>query len=37
MQIVTFAAIEIGSYEVSMKILELSSKYGMKEINYIRH
>ena len=37
MQIVTFAAIEIGSYEVSMKILELSSKYGMKEIDYIRH
>ncbi len=37
MQIVTFAAIEIGSYEVGMKILELSSKYGMKEIDYIRH
>ena len=37
MQIVTFAAIEIGSYEVSMKILELSAKYGMKEVDYIRH
>ena len=37
MQIITFAAIEISSYEVGMKILELSSKNGMKEIDYIRH
>lgn len=37
MQIVTFASIEIGSYEVGMKILELSRKYGMREIDYIRH
>ena len=37
MAVMTFAAIDIGSYEVSMKILELSSKYGMKEIDYIRH
>ena len=37
MQIITFASIEISSYEVGMKILELSSKNGMKEIDYIRH
>ncbi len=37
MQIITFASIEISSYEVGMKILELSTKYGMKEIDYIRH
>lgn len=37
MQIVTFASIEISSYEVGMKILELSSKYGMKEIDSIRY
>ena len=35
MQIITFASIEISSYEVGMKILELSTKYGMKEIDYI--
>ena len=33
MQIITFASIEISSYEVGMKILELSSKNGMKEID----
>ncbi len=37
MQIVTFASIEIGSYEVGMKILELSQKNGMKEIDDIRY
>lgn len=37
MQIVTFAGIDVGSYEVGMKIFELSAKYGMKEITYIRH
>ena len=36
MQITTFAGIDIGSYEVGMKIFELSAKYGMKEITYIR-
>ena len=30
MQITTFAGIDIGSYEVGMKIFELSAKYGMK-------
>lgn len=33
----TFVAIEIGSYELSMKVFELSKKNGMKEIDYIRH
>lgn len=36
MKVTTFAAIEIASYEVSMKIYALSSKT-MKEINYVRH
>lgn len=33
----TFAAIDIGSYELGMKIFEVSSKKGMKEIDHIRH
>ena len=36
MKVTTFAAIEIASYEVSMKIFALSPK-SMKEINYVRH
>lgn len=36
MGIITFAAIDIGSYEVGMKIFELTKK-GMKEIDFIRH
>lgn len=32
-----FAAIDVGSYEVGMKIFELSRKNGVKEIDYIRH
>ncbi len=32
-----FAAIDVGSYEVGMKIVELSVKNGLKEIDYIRH
>jgi exopolyphosphatase/guanosine-5'-triphosphate,3'-diphosphate pyrophosphatase len=36
MRITTFAAIDIGSYEVGMKIFELSSKVGMKQIDFIR-
>lgn len=31
-----FAAIDVGSYELSMKIFELSSKNGMREIDCIR-
>lgn len=36
MHITTFAAIDIGSYEVGMKIFELSSKLGMKQIDFVR-
>ena len=36
MKVTTFAAIEIASYEVSMKIYALSPKT-MQEINYVRH
>lgn len=32
-----FAAIDVGSYEICMKIVELSSKSGMKEIDCLRH
>lgn len=31
-----FAAIEIGSYEVGMKIFEISSKKGIREIDHLR-
>jgi exopolyphosphatase/guanosine-5'-triphosphate,3'-diphosphate pyrophosphatase len=37
MAIVTFAAINVGSNELEMKIFELSVKYGIKEIDHIRH
>ena len=33
----TFAAIDVGSYELAMKIFEISSKSGIKEIDHIRH
>lgn len=36
MQITTFAAIDIGSYELSMKVFELS-KNGMRELTEVRH
>lgn len=37
MAVKTFAAIDIGSYELSMKIFEVSKSHGMKEIDHIRH
>ena len=37
MAIKTFAAIDVGSFEMAMKIYEISVKNGMKEIDYIRH
>ena len=37
MAITTFAAIDLGSYEVSMKVFELSKKLGMREVDYIRY
>lgn len=33
----TFAAIDVGSYELSMKIMEFSGKNKMREIDHIRH
>ena len=36
MTISTFAAIDVGSYEVSMKVFELSKKAGLREIDYVR-
>lgn len=33
----TFAAIDVGSYELEMKIFEISAKKGMKQIDDIRH
>ena len=32
-----FAAIDVGSYEVSMKIFEMSAKKGVRELDHIRH
>ncbi len=37
MAVMTFAAIDIGSYEVSMKIFELSKKFGFWELNDVRY
>ena len=36
MAITTFAAIDLGSYEVSMKVFEISKKAGLREVDYIR-
>ena len=37
MSVNLFAAIHIGSYELTMKICEYSKKNGIKQIEYIRH
>lgn len=37
MQVSTFAAIEIGSYSITMEIFELSRKYGIRSIDQVRH
>ena len=37
MSVKTFAAIDVGSFEMAMKIYELSEKNGLKEIDYVRH
>ncbi|NTV79160.1 MAG: HD domain-containing protein, partial [Clostridiales bacterium] len=37
MAIKTFAAINVGSYELSMKIFEISQKTGMRQIDHIRY
>ena len=33
----TFAAIDVGSYELSMKIFEISRKEKLREIDHVRH
>lgn len=37
MSVKTFAAIDVGSFELAMKIFEVSKTRGMKEIDHIRH
>lgn len=37
MAVKIFAAIDVGSYELAMKIFQFSAKGGMKEIDHIRH
>ncbi len=37
MAVKIFAAIDVGSYELAMKIFEFSAKGGMKEIDHIRY
>lgn len=37
MDMKVFAAIDVGSYELSMKIFEISQKKKIKEIDHIRH
>ena len=37
MALSTFAAIDLGSYEVGMKIFELSKKGGLHELNHVRY
>ena len=37
MSVKTFAAIDAGSYELAMKIFEVSSEKGMRQIDHIRY
>ena len=32
-----FGAIDVGSYEINLKIYELSARRGMREINHVKH
>ncbi len=32
-----FAAIDVGSYEMALKVFELSTKNGVRELDYVRH
>ena len=31
-----FAAVDVGSYEIGMKIFEILDRNGMKELDYVR-
>lgn len=37
MAVLTFAAIDIGSYNVAMEIFEISKKQGLKSLDYVEH
>ena len=37
MAITTFAAIDVGSSELAMKIFEISKAHGVVEVTHIRH
>ncbi|MDO4522278.1 MAG: exopolyphosphatase [Eubacteriales bacterium] len=37
MAVTLFAAIDVGSYEVEMKIYELASRVGIRQIDYVSH
>lgn len=37
MAITTFAAIDVGSHETSLRIYELSKKIGIRELDYVHH
>ena len=37
MQITTFAAIDIGTYDVTLEIFEISKKAGIHSIDTVRH
>ncbi|SFR98317.1 Ppx/GppA phosphatase family protein [Anaeromicropila populeti] len=37
MPITTFAAIDVGSNEISLKIFDISKKYGINEVDHVRH
>lgn len=37
MAIQTFAAIDVGSFEVELGIYEISNKFGIRSVDYVRH
>ena len=37
MSVTTFAAIDVGSNELSMKIFELTDKNVIRKLNHVRH
>ncbi|MEG2699916.1 MAG: exopolyphosphatase, partial [Hungatella sp.] len=32
-----FAAIDVGSFELELGIYEMSTKYGMRQVDHLRH
>lgn len=37
MAVTTFAAIDVGSHETSLRIYEVSKKFGIRELDYVHH